>query len=440
MIGGLAPQPRLLWAIAIGAGLIALSVASPLLGVVAVAYHFGLVLILARDVALLPGRSGYRVRRDVPEPFSLGELEEVRVMVENPAAAGLNARVADHAPADLKPHPRELAGRFDEKGRLAVSYFTSSPRRGAFRFGSVDLQVSRKDGWWRRQVRLPQPDEVAVFPNVVAIKRVQLTLRRGLRAMAGLRRARPPGASTAFAGLRDYVRGDDIRRVSWTATARRDRPVVVEVEAERGQQVMIALDCGRLMTAPAGELDKLDHAVNAALMLAWVAHAYGDRVGLMTFDDRVTGFIKPERGSSQIRRLTEALYAIKSDYVEPDFGHAFTHLALRLGRRSMVVVLTDVQDPEASKELVAHCLRLAARHLVLVVAMSDPAVLNARDQPITSSSRAYEWAAAEEFVASRRESFELLRRGGVLGLDVVAGRLSPALVERYLELKERALL
>jgi uncharacterized protein (DUF58 family) len=304
----------------------------------------------------------------------------------------------------------------------------------------VDVQISREDGWWRRQVRLPNPGEVAVFPNVVAIKRVQLTLRRGLRAMVGLRRTRPPGASTAFAGLRDYVRGDDVRRVSWTATARRDRPVVVEVEAERGQQVMIALDCGRLMTAPAGELDKLDHAVNAALMLAWVAQAYGDRVGLMTFDDHVTNFIKPERGSSQIRRLTEALYSIKADFVEPDFGHAFTHLALRLGRRSMVVVLTDVQDPEASKELVAHCLRLAARHLVLVVAMSDPAVMRARDQSITSSARAYEWAAAEEFVASRRQSFELLRRGGVLGLDVVAGSLSPALVERYLELKERALL
>jgi len=440
MIRGIAPQPRLLWAIAIGAALIALAVVSPVLGIVAVAYHIGLVLVLSRDLALLPGRTGYTVQRVVPEPFSLGELEEVKLVVQNPAAAGLDAKVSDHAPADLKPHPRELAGRFDGRGRLEVKYLTSSPRRGAFRFGPVDLQVSRDDGWWRRQVRLPSPHEVAVFPNVVAIKRVQLTLRRGLRAMAGLRRARPPGASTAFAGLRDYVRGDDVRRVSWAATARRDRPVVIEVEAERGQQVMIALDCGRLMTAPAGELDKLDHAVNAALMLAWVAQAYGDRVGLMTFDDRVTGFIKPERGSSQIRRLTEALYAIKADYVEPDFGHAFTHLALRLGRRSMVVVLTDVQDPEASKELVAHCLRLAARHLVLVVAMSDPAVMMARDQSITSSARAYEWAAAEEFVASRRESFELLRRGGVLGLDVVAGSLSPALVERYLELKERALL
>ncbi|HKB18186.1 MAG TPA: DUF58 domain-containing protein, partial [Candidatus Dormibacteraeota bacterium] len=362
------------------------------------------------------------------------------VTIENPAAAGLSATIADHAPAGLSPKPRELDGVFDKSGRIAIDYTTSSPRRGAYGFGPVDLQVSRRDGWWRRQVRLQHPEEVAVFPNVVAIKRIQLTLRRGLRAMAGLRRARPPGASTAFAGLRDYVRGDDIRRVSWTATARRDSPVVVEVEAERGQQVMIAIDCGRLMTAPAGELDKLDHAVNAALMLAWVAQAYGDRVGLMTFDDRVTNFIKPERGSSQLRRITEALYAIKPDFVEPDFGHALTHLSLRLGRRSMVVILTDLQDPEASKELVAHCLRLAARHLVLVVTMSDPAVLSARQAAIGTSSRAYEWAAAEEFLASRRESFELLRRGGVLGLDVVAGNLSPALVERYLELKERALL
>jgi len=437
---GLAPQPRLLWAIAIGAGLIALTLVSPVLVVLAIAYHVGLVLVLARDIALLPGRSGYRVRRIMPEPFSLGENEEVRVVIENSAAAGLLATIADHAPADLTPQPREVAGTFDRNGRVELTYATSSPKRGAYRFGPVDLQVSRRDGWWRRQVRLQHPNEVAVFPNVVAIKRMQLTLRRGLRVMAGLRRARPPGASTAFAGLRDYVRGDDIRRVSWTATARRDHPVVVEVEAERGQQVMIAIDCGRLMTAPAGELDKLDHAINAALMLAWVAQAYGDRVGLMTFDDRVTSFITPERGSAQLRRITEELYAIKPEYVEPDFGHAFTHLSLRLGRRSMVVVLTDLQDPEASKELVAHCLRLAARHLVLVVAMSDPSVVNARQAPVTTSSRAYEWAAAEEFMASRRESFELLRRGGVLGLDVVAGNLSPALVERYLELKERALL
>lgn len=440
MLRGLSPQPRLLVAIAIGAGLIALSPVSPVLIVLAVLYHAGLLIVLARDLALLPPGPTFRAERVVPEPFSLGEREEVKLIVMNPAARGLDGRVADHAPAGLMPRPREVAGRFDANGRLALTYVTSSPRRGAYRFDSVDVQVARPEGWLRRQVRIPLRDEVAVFPNVVAIKRIQLTLRRGLRALAGQRRARPPGASTAFAGLRDYVPGDDVRRISWTATARRDRPVVVEVEAERGQQVMIALDCGRLMTAPAGELTKLDHAVNAALMLAWVAQAHGDRVGLMTFDDRVTGLLKPERGTTQLHLITEALYALKSTYVEPDFGHALTHLALRIGRRSMVVILTDVQDPNASRELLAHCLRLSSRHLVLVVAMSDPEMVAARDAPVTTSARAYEWAAAEEFAVGRRESFELLRRGGVLGLDVVAGNLSPALVERYLELKERALL
>jgi len=113
---------------------------------------------------------------------------------------------------------------------------------------------------------------------------------------------------------------------------------------------------------------------------------------------------------------------------------------LHVSRRSLVVVLTDVLDPEASRDLVAHAVRLGSRHLVLVVAMADPAVIMARDAPVDESPRAYEWAAAEELLAARRQSFEALQQGGVLGLDVAAGRLSPALVERYLELKERALL
>src|SRR6266513_440002 len=198
---GFAPQPRLIWAVGIGAVLLAL---------VAVVYHVGLAALVARDLALLPGARGYVVRRAMPEPFSLGEHEEVRIVVTNRAAAGLTARVADHAPTGLLPRPREVQGAFDRNGSLAVAYNTSSPRRGAYHFGQVDLQVCRRDGWWRRQLRLNLPHNVAVFPNVVAIKRVQLSLRRGLRSLVGQRRARPPGASTSFAGLRDYVRGDDV--------------------------------------------------------------------------------------------------------------------------------------------------------------------------------------------------------------------------------------
>src|SRR5260370_22979323 len=113
----------------------------------------------------------------MPEPFARGEHEEVKVVVENSAAAGLLATIADHAPADLSPQPREVAGKFDRNGRLGLTYGTSSPRRGAYKFGAVDLQVSRRDGWWGTQVRLQHPNAAAAFPNVVAIKPMKRTLR-----------------------------------------------------------------------------------------------------------------------------------------------------------------------------------------------------------------------------------------------------------------------
>ncbi len=436
----LAPQPRLLLALLVGALSVVLVLLSPLSWLLVIGYHAVLVGLVVADGRRLPRRRGFAASRVLPQPFSLGERQAVQVVVGHAAAAGLPAEVADHVPADLRPDLRVIPTRFDHEGFLTVEYLVQPPHRGAYHFGPVDVRCWREGGWLLRQVRIPAAEAAAVYPSVLAIKRYQLTLRRGMRFMQGLRRARPPGATTAFAGLRDYLPGDEIRRISWKATARRDSPVVMEVEAERGQQAVIALDCGRLMTAPAGLLTKLDHAVNAALLLAWVAQSQGDRVGMVTFADEIRKFVAPQRGPAQVSQLNRVLYDVKAEYTEPDFGEAFSQLAFRLNRRTLIVVLTDVLDPEASRDLVAHAIRLSQRHLVMVVAMADPEVLAARDAPIDRAARSYEWAAAEELLSARRESFEALRKGGVLGLDVEAGKLSPALVERYLELKERALL
>jgi uncharacterized protein (DUF58 family) len=194
------------------------------------------------------------------------------------------------------------------------------------------------------------------------------------------------------------------------------------------------------MIAPAGHLSKLDHAVNAALLLAWAAQAQGDRVGLLTFDQQVHAFLAPRRGVRQVHRVNEILYRVRPAYSEPDFGAAFAYLTHQLRGRSLVVVLTDVLDPAASADLVAHGLRLGARHRLLVVAMADPEVVAALGRPPVRSGDVYRWAAAEELQAARRRAFETLQRGGVECVDVEAGRLSPELVERYLELKERGLI
>jgi uncharacterized protein (DUF58 family) len=435
----LVPRWRLLAALAAGAGLVALTLASPLLWAMVVVYHAALAWALARDARRLPAPGRYVASRQLPRPLSLGAEQEVLLGLSCPEAAGLRCAVADHVPADLHASARSVEGAFDAAGHLIVEYGVRPVRRGAYRLPALDLRVWHADGWWLRHFRLPLVDEAAVYPDVLAIRRWQLTMRRGVRALPGQRRARPPGAATVPGGLRDYLPGDDVRRIHWKATARRDRPVTVEPEAERGQQVVVAIDCGRLMTAPAGHLTKLDHAVNAALLLAWVAQANGDRVGLLTFDERVRAFLAPRRGVRQVTRVNEVLHRVEAGYAEPEYGEAFAYVAHQVRGRALVVVLTDVLDPAASADLVAHGVRLGARHRLLIVAMTDPAVVAALHQPMVRSGDAYRWAAAEELVSARRRAFETLQRGGVQCLDVEAGRLSPSLVERYLELKERGL-
>ena len=357
----LSPQPRLLGTLLAGSVLFLLLLLSPLFIIAPLIFYLAMAGLIVVEAGRLPAKSGFMASRVLPEPLSLGEVQAVQLLVAHAGAAGLPAEVADHVPAELRPDRRVGSGVFDGDGLLTVEYNVQPPHRGAYRFGPVDLRCWRPGGWLIRQVRIKADESSAVYPDVLAIKRYELMLRRGMRFMAGLRRARPPGATTAFAGLRDYLPGDEVRRINWKATARRDSPMVMEVEAERGQQAIIALDCGRLMTAPAGLLTKLDHAVNAALLLAWVAQSHGDKVGMLTFSDGVRRFVAPQRGPGQVAQLNRVLYDVQPEYTEPDFSEAFSHLALRVSRRSLVVVLTDVLDPEASRDLVAHAIRLSAR-------------------------------------------------------------------------------
>src|SRR5207237_5262633 len=162
-------------------------------------------------------------------------------------------------------------------------------------------------GLMERRGRVDAAVEVKVYPDLREIRRYEITLRRGLAYDAGQRRARIPGSGSLFERLREYGPDDDPRSISWTATARRGRPISVEYETERQQRVLILLDAGRMMASTLGDLTKLDHAVNTALMLSYVATAKGDEVGLLGFADDVRGYLAPRRGRRQFLRVTEEL-------------------------------------------------------------------------------------------------------------------------------------
>jgi uncharacterized protein (DUF58 family) len=251
------------------------------------------------------------------------------------------------------------------------------------------------------------------------------------------------------------VPDDEFRRINWKATARRGRPIVNQYEAERSQNVVLMIDTGRLMGAradsPTGDeasalvegetpvgLTKLDHALNAALLLAYVAGLRGDRVALLAYHDTVRLFVPPTRGRRVFLRMVDAFYGLTPEPVEADHGLAFQFLAARNLRRSLVLLFTDLADRESSSVLVAHLLRAARHHQVVCVTLGDPTVARPAAARPRDAQSLYEKMVAQRLLDERTAVLATLTHRGVYTLDTDADRLSPTLVTAYLELQERA--
>ena len=197
------------------------------------------------------------------------------------------------------------------------------------------------------------------------------------------------------------------------------------------------LDAGRLMTAPLGPLSKLDYAINTTLLLAYVAIVRGDRVGLLTFADTVTGYWEPDKGRRQFLALLESLYKVQPQQVESDYMKAGAFLSTRRSKRSLVVLFTDLIDAQQADAMVKGFGRLAPRHLPMAVTMADNEVLAMSRQQPADAQQMYEKIVAQGVIDDRAAALEALQRRGALTIDVPADKLTPAVVNKYLELKAR---
>ena len=294
-------------------------------------------------------------------------------------------------------------------------------------------------GLWIRRLRIPADDPVRVYPDLQEVRTYDLLAQQGRdQGMRAIARAR--GTENEFECLREYTRDDEFRTIDWRATARRRRLIARQYQLERDQSIVVALDCGRLMTARSGGLPLFDRALNGALMLSHVAIRRGDKAGLVAFSDRVQRFVAPGGGPSMVRRLLQATFDLHATLVESDFEAAFLRMGTLLRKRSLVVVVTQVIDDAGAAALLRTVRALGTRHLPLCVMLRDPD-LEALARPADHGEAAlFEAAAASELLAERARLLHDLRKAGALLLDIEPRELTPALVSRYLEIKSRQLL
>jgi uncharacterized protein (DUF58 family) len=291
-----------------------------------------------------------------------------------------------------------------------------------------------------RRVRWQPNDTILVTPSIAGVRRFRLLALQHRLYEAGIRALRQRGEGRSFANLREYALGDDPRHIDWKATARRAKIITREFTIEQSQTVFCLIDAGRSMTQLAGQFTRFEHALSAALVLTDVAATSGDRVGVLVFDDEVRAFVPAQRGRAALRAVRSALVPVQATLTEPDYASAFRFLAARQRRRALIVFFTDVIEARASRALIAHVTRSAARHLVVVVALRNDAIYHAAVPAARGAEALYESAAAEELIWSRAEALDRMRGAGVSVLDVSPEEMAAAVVNRYLEIKSRGAL
>ena len=452
---------RALLLLLLTAPLLALGTVAPLMIYVALGYLLLVVAMVFADRALSPKPNQFTLTRHNDSRLSLGANNRVVVRVTNNSSRTVRAIARDEFPPQFRASKILLDSSAQEsvqvpsvpsfpfllKPRVPINlvYHLNPPRRGDYQFGDLNLRWWGVLGLMIRQARFPASEHVKVYPNLLDIRKYELQARKGMLQEIGLRQARMLGSGTEFERLREYQLDDEFRKIDWKATARRGKPVTREFETEKSQTIMCLLDAGRLMRPPVNDaanesghaLAKMDYSVNAVLMLSYVAGLRGDRVGLLSFADEVTNYLAPRAGRGQFYKMLATLYALESQPVESDYVRAFAYLGAKHKKRSLIVIFSDIATGIAADTLVKQIAPLSPRHLVLLVAISDPTVVQlARQMPRTSIG-VYERAVAEQLVDERTLILEKLRQRGVMTLDVPANQLTVAVVNKYLELKAR---
>jgi len=416
------------------------------------------LLLLGLDLLSTPRISSWTVDRSIPARVGLGRVLERRILLRHPRLVRRIVEAHEQFPQAFEvvsrtwdapgaePDPADPSGgadrvRTSEAGEAVLLREYRSDLRGAFSFGDVRLRARGRLGLMLRHGRLSGEQLVEVEPALANLRETLLLAASDRWQDLGVRLLRRHGGETEFESLREYVSGDDVRRVDWKAFARRGKPMVREYQVERGQELILLVDAGRRMRASVETgrrrgWTKLDWALDAAFELAAVALTKGDRVGMGSLRVGLETWVPPAKGALQLTRLSRAHFHLQPSADDPDLTTVVRQLAARHRRRATVILVSDVADP-GNVDVQRRALAAAsARHRIVFAALDDP------DPTRLARGRKAEdpllRAAAIESVRDRAESLRELAASRTRVVDALPAEMAGPLLAAWLEERRRA--
>ena len=395
-----------------------------------------LALCAVAETAALYGRRAVSAVRTCPERLSNGDDNEVDIRVESAYPFATQITVVDELPFVFQRRDVAFALRLGARAGATVTYTLRPVQRGVYGFGHIRVFATTAIGLVQRRYTCGVPQDVKVYPAYQQLRHYELLAISNRLQDMGIKRIRRAGHHTEFEQIKEYVAGDEFRAINWKASARRHQFMVNVFQTERSQQVFCVIDKGRVLQRTFAGMPLLDYAVNASLVLSYVAIHRADLAGLITFNERMDTLVAPSRSPVQMERILESLYAVRTDFGETDYSALVTGVEKRVSKRSLLILFTNFTDGQSLDRQLAYLCQVARHHRLLVVYFENSALHDYLDTRPHSTEDYYIHVVAQQMERSQQLIMSRLTQRGILSLRTTPDRLSVDVINKYLEIKQ----
>ena len=400
-----------------------------------------LILVVALfDIVITLYGLNYGIVFEKVKPFSIGRLNTINLNLINVTRKKFVTFVKLGLPHWIEDQTEAKAIKMGAMSQQCVIFLLRPTRRGSFEIKSLYLRICSKLGLFYFDKNENVNVSVDVYPDIKRLNHFLKLTRNNRDYKMGIDKTRWLGAGTELESLREYQKDDDSKFIDWKASTRLNRPISKMFQMETNNQVTIALDCGRLMTAEQYGLSTLDYAINSLLILSHIAFNAGDSLSVVAFSDRVIGEISQLKGRDSLKKITPFITKLEPEFVESNYLLLFDYLQQTQKKRSLVILITDMLDDINYELFKKRISWLSRRHFVLLILMQDNLLSLHANQKTTNLNDLYVKAASREMILQRNNAISKLRHYNVNVLDVLPQELTGPLINKYLELKMRNLL
>jgi uncharacterized protein (DUF58 family) len=373
-------------------------------------------------------------QRLISERLSNGDDNTVTIRVRNTASFKVSIRLIDELPFQLQERNFVIWKEIDANGQASIRYTVKPSGRGVYSFGDILLYVQTQLGFIARRHTIAAEEDVHVYPSFMNLRGYQL-MSNAIVEGHGNKRMRKIGQSMEFEQIKDYTTGDDIRTINWKATARKGTLMVNNYVDEKSQQVYCIIDKGRLMKMPFDGLSLLDYAINSTLALSNVCLQKQDKIGLLSFSNKLGSVLAADRNPIQRDKIMEALYKEKTAFLESDFEMLYTQVRHKIKQRSLLVLYTNFESVNGLKRQVTYLRSIARHHLLLVVFFENTQLNELSAADAHHIDDVYVKTIAEKFVFEKRMIVKELQKYGITSILTTPKLLTINSINKYLELK-----